>query len=245
MTPLDLVLIAAAFLLAGLLKGVVGLGLPTLSLALLSPMIGVHAAMTAILLPSLLTNVWQASAGPHLWNLLRRLGPLLLCLCLGTVAAGELLLRVSETTVAAVLGVTLIMYAVWSLTAVELSTSVAAERWLGPLAGLTTGVLAGTTGTFVVPSVMYMRSLDWSRDALVQGMGLVFLVGTLALGVSLDRIGFLETELAGVSLGAVVPALLGIWLGQRVRRRLSVRAFQRAMLLVLAAIGVHLLIGGI
>lgn len=242
MTLLDIGLVGLAFLLAGVLKGVVGLGLPTVALALLSPVIGVHTAMTVILLPAIVTNIWQALAGPHLTALLLRLWPLLVCLCLGTVVAGEILVRASESAVAAVLGVTLIVYASWSLAGIELRTPASRERWLGPLAGLATGTLAGTTGTFVVPSVMYMRSLDWHRDTLVQGMGLVFMTGIVALGTSLGRIGFLDAERAGASLAGVVPALVGLWFGQRLRQRLSIRAFQRAMLIVLATIGVHLLI---
>jgi len=235
-------LIMAAFLLAGTLKGVVGLGLPTLSLALLTPVIGVHAAMTAILLPSFLTNAWQALTGPDLGGLLRRLWPLLVGLCIGTLLAGEILVRASETTVGAVLGLILLVYVATSLTPFELRMSGAHELWLSPLAGLATGALAGTTGTFVVPSVIYMRSLAWSRDLLVQGMGLIFLTGTLVLAASLGRIGFLEADLAGLSLAGVAPALAGVWLGQSLRRRLSTRTFHRGMLLALAGIGAHLLL---
>lgn len=242
---LEIGLILAAFLLAGALKGIVGLGLPTVSLALLSPVIGVHAAMTAILLPTLLTNAWQTLAGPDLGGLLRRLWPLLAGLCVGTLLAGEVLVRASEAAVGAVLGVTLLVYVATSLTRFAPRTPWAGERWLSPLAGLATGALAGTTGTFVVPSVIYMRSLDWSRDLLVQGMGLVFLTGTLILTASLGRIGFLEADLASLSLAGVAPALAGVWLGQRLRRRLSARAFHHWMLLVLATIGAHLLLAAV
>ena len=65
--------ILAMFALAGFVKGVIGLGLPTISMGLLVlVMRPVEAAV--LVLPSLLTNVWQMLAGPSLTSALKALG---------------------------------------------------------------------------------------------------------------------------------------------------------------------------
>ena len=75
--PATLALVAGVLLLAGTVKGVVGLGLPTVTLALLTATTGLEAAVAVMLLPSLVTNLWQALAGGGfavlLWGFLRML----------------------------------------------------------------------------------------------------------------------------------------------------------------------------
>ena len=52
-----------AFCIAGFVKGMVGLGLPTVSLGLLSLFVDLPTAMALLVMPSLLTNIWQAIVG--------------------------------------------------------------------------------------------------------------------------------------------------------------------------------------
>ena len=55
--------ILGTFLFAGMVKGIIGLGLPTISLALLTIATNLPAAMGLLLVPSLVTNIWQAAVG--------------------------------------------------------------------------------------------------------------------------------------------------------------------------------------
>lgn len=85
-----LVVIASTFVLAGFVKGVIGLGLPTVAMGLLAIVMPPAQAASLLVVPSLLTNVWQA-LGPDLAPLVRRLWPMLLAICLGTWLGGGLL----------------------------------------------------------------------------------------------------------------------------------------------------------
>ena len=82
-TPEILLLVAAAFLAGGLVKGLIGTGLPTVGLALLAATLGLKVAMPLIVVPALVTNIWQATSGGAFVALLRRLWPLLAMLCIG------------------------------------------------------------------------------------------------------------------------------------------------------------------
>src|SRR5688500_12206198 len=75
--PHHLVLVTATFLLAGFVKGVVGLGLPTIAMGLLSLAVAPAEAAVLLIVPSLVTNVWQLVAGPRVGALLRRLWPMM------------------------------------------------------------------------------------------------------------------------------------------------------------------------
>jgi uncharacterized membrane protein YfcA len=58
-------IVGLTFLLAGIIKGAVGLGFSTVSLAVLTATMGFQPAMALQLAPSFVTHVWQAVAGSH------------------------------------------------------------------------------------------------------------------------------------------------------------------------------------
>jgi uncharacterized membrane protein YfcA len=157
-TAENLFIIAAAFLLAGLVKGVTGLGMPTVSLAILTATLGLKPAMALLLVPSFVTNVWQALAGGNLIAIIRRLWPLLIALCLATWLGVGVLAGSRSDLLAALLGLVVLSYAVTGLAKVELPRPGRMEGWLSPLVGAVSGMLNGMTVP-VVPGVSICNRL--------------------------------------------------------------------------------------
>ena len=237
--------IAGTFLLAGAVKGVVGFGLPTVSLALLTVAFGLPQAMTLMLVPAFVSNVWQALSGGRPLVLLGRIWPFLLMAGV-TVWLGALALtRVDVHLLSALLGLLLAVYSVVSLAGLKLSLTTQQERWAGPLLGSVNGVLTGMTGSFVVPGVMFLQAIGLPRDLLIQGMGMLFLVSTLALGTALGGNDFLSVELGLVSAAALVPTLAGLALGQQLRRRLPEQRFRQVFFVALLLLGGYIVAGAV
>lgn len=229
--------IAATFVLAGTVKGVTGMGLPTVAMGILGSLISPVAAAGMLLLPSFLTNIFQLYEGGNLPTLLRRLWPMMLTIVLGTVASSSLLASGSSHATTIALGIALIIYALWTLFARPLHVPARHERWLSPLIGLFTGLLTGGTGVFVIPAVPYIQSLGLERDELVQALGLSFTFSTLALAAGLWWHGALQEIAISTSVMAVAAALIGLFAGQRIRRRISPLAFKRGFLVCLVLLG--------
>lgn len=238
--PSYLAWIAAVFLLAGAVKGVIGLGLPSISLGLLAATLDLKLAMILLLVPNLVTNLWQALHGGHLRLLLRRLWPFLLCAGLAIWPGSAALGMVDGRALAALLGLLLVVYALLGLLRPPLSLAARHEGWAGPLAGIVNGLLTGLTGSFVVPGVPYLQALGLGRDQLVQAMGLLFMASTLGLGISLGGRDQLSAELLGLSLACLAPALLGMALGRRLRHHLSETAFKRVFYVGLLLLGLYI-----
>lgn len=114
------------------------------------------------------------------------------------------------------------------------------ERWMSPLAGLTTGVVTGGTGIFVIPAVPYIQALGLSKDDLIQALGLSFTVSTVALAAALSHGGAFKLGGLVVSAFAVLPALLGMQLGTVIRHRISPATFRRWCLVLLGGLGVEI-----
>lgn len=237
------VLVLGTFLLAGTVKGVIGLGLPTVAMGLLGLAMLPAQAAALLVIPSTVTNVWQLAAGGHLRSLLKRLWPLLVMVAVGT-ALGAWAVGISGGhSMTRALGGALLLYALSGLFMPPLRIAVRHEVWLAPLCGLITGIVTSATGVFVIPAVPYLQALGLERNQLVQALGLSFTVSTLALAAALYWNGALGYGELGASVLALVPALLGMWLGQWLRQRISALAFKRVFFIGMGALGLHLLLG--
>jgi len=233
----ELVLIAAVFLLAGWVKGVVGMGLPTVAMGALGLVMSPVQAAALLVVPSLVTNVWQFVAGPSKQAVMRRFASMMLLVCLGTAIGIQFLTSGSSRWPSLALGSVLALYAVIALFLPKFSVSQKAELRLSPIVGGVTGILAGATGVFVVPAVPYLSALGLTKDELIQALGLSFTVSTVALAVALGASGSFSSGILVASAGAVVPALVGMFIGQHTRNRIEPAAFRKWFLVSMLFVG--------
>jgi uncharacterized membrane protein YfcA len=232
--------ILVTFLLAGTIKGIIGLGLPTVSLALLTVTTGLPNAMALILLPSFITNLWQAMIGGNGSVILRRIWPFLLMASITVWLGAEALSRVDLQILSGLLGVLIVAYSIISIAGLKFSISKQQEIWVGPVAGIINGILTGMTGSFVVPGVFYLNMIGLSRDKLIQAMGMLFTLSTLALGVSLQANKLLSFELGQMSAMALFPAIIGMAVGQQIRHKLSEKLFRQVFFISLLILGCYI-----
>lgn len=235
---------AAVFLFAGLIKGVIGLGLPTLSMALLALWMRPVEAAALLIVPSFITNVWQLRPWSALGSVWRRVRGLQVGIAMGTLG-GAALFGVPSAGEGAqrLLGVALLAYAVWGLVGTPLQVPARHERWLGVLAGMLTGAVTALTGVFVVPAVPYLHALGLQREALIQAMGLSFTTATVALAVGLAGNSGVAVLAFPLSIAMLLPALAGMTFGQWLRERLPLVVFRRCFFWALALLGGYMLVG--
>ncbi len=233
-------LIAATFLLAGTVKGVIGLGMPTISLALLTVATDLPTAIALMLVPSFATNIWQALAGGRVLVLVRRLWPFLVMATAMIWVGASWFTSVHLSHLSALLGLLLIAYSGISLAGYKMVLSPQQERWVGPVVGAVNGVLTGLTGSFVVPGVMFLQSIGFSRDQLVQSMGILFTLSTIALGITLHGNSLLSEELGIASSLGLVPAAIGMIFGQYIRKQMAEAVFRKIFFYALLALGTYI-----
>ena len=229
----------AVFLLAGTVKGLVGLGLPTITIALTSMVLPLTEAIALIALPTIFTNVWQAAVGGQFWVILRRqwplIVPLMVVLCLTVWLIGQK----GPNWAFLVLAGVLIVYSGLGLLRIRLHIHADLERLLAPAIGVASGFVAGLVGVPIIPLMPYLQGLDIKPSELVQTLGVVLCATSFTLAGSLLFFGILDGPRAIVSAAAVVPALAGMWVGQQIRLRLSVEQFRLAVLWALLLTGVY------
>ena len=158
-----LLAIASIFLLAGFIKGVIGLGLPTVSVSLLAVAMPPGRALAIVIVPAIITNIWQTFVGPYLRDIIRRLWPLMLGTAAGIWLNAGALAGPNARYGTIVLGILLVIYAISGLTQVSFRVAPRHEKWVGGIVGLVTGVISASSGVQVIPSVPFMRTrTSWS-----------------------------------------------------------------------------------
>ena len=183
-------------------------------MALLALIMAPAQAAALLVVPSLVTNLWQARPAATFGPIWRRIAGMQAGACAGTLAGAWWLGAPSGVWAGVCMGVALVLYAAWGLFGSPPSIPTRREGALGLAVGAATGLVTAATGVFVIPAVPYLQALNLGKDGLIQAMGISFSVSTLALAAGLWLNGSYGADAAGASLLMLLPALLGMGLGQ-------------------------------
>ena len=244
MNDSSLLLIAAVFLLAGFIKGTLGLGLPTVAMGLLAVTMPPGQAIAIVIVPAIVTNIWQTFVGGYLRDILRRLWPLMVGTVIGIWLNGGLLTGPYASYGKVFLGVMLVVYAFVGLSKFNLKVARRDEKWIGGIVGLVTGVISAATGVQVIPSMPFLQAIGMERDELVQALGVFFTTATVALAFNITAAGLLTAATARPGAVAMAGSFAGMFIGQALRSRMRPEIFRRWFLIAMIFLGLYLAIGG-
>ena len=246
---MDILAIAAiAFTVAGFVKGVFGFGFPIITLIIFTLTIGLLDALAIIVIPTIVTNIWQGLSGPYLKDIARRMWLYFIVAITFIWFTSAYLTVVNVKWPTAMLGAVLFVFALSRLLKVSISVP---RQWELPLSvplGAINGMLTGMTGSFMVPSVLFMQAMGLQRDMLVQAMGLqrdmlvqamgvFFAISTIVLALSLGKNDLISVQHLQLSVLALVPSILGLYIGRWLRLRINEERFQQAFLVSVLLLG--------
>ncbi len=232
---------AVALFLAGVVKGILGIGIPVVSVSLLSLAITIPTAITLLPVPMLLSNFWQSLTSGHAANTFRRFGPLIGAVVVGTFVGARALVELDQRTLMGIVGAAVLVFALSAHFPRYMRLGPRGERWLGAPIGFFAGVLGGMTTFFGPPLIMFLFALNLDKDAFVGTISTIYLCASIPLAAALGMFGFMNLEGYLWSTAAAVPLLLGVLIGQWLRSRISQSAFRRGLLLLLLVVGVRLI----
>ena len=138
-----------------------------------------------------------------------------------------------------VLAAVLVLYSTLGLFRIRLHIHADLEKPLAPVIGVASGFVAGVVGVPIIPLMPYLQGLDIKPSELVQTLGVVLCATSLTLTASLLNFGLLDGSRVLVSAGAVVPAMAGMYVGQHIRRKLSIEQFRLAVFWALLLTGLY------
>lgn len=241
-SPEFVAIISAAVCLGGFVKGVTGIGLPIVAIAVMVNFLDPLTTFATLIIPILVTNLWQAVTSRD-WTAPFKRFWLMIILFVGCLFVGaELAVTLDSEILLLVLGISVAVFATFNLIKPrERPLAPTVERIAAPFTGALGGILGGLTAIWGPPMMMLFVMLKLDKDDWVQTVGLVWFVGSVPLTYAYWQNGMLNSETAPMSLYACLPGMLGIWIGEVIRRRINQDTFRRVMLLALFVIGANLI----
>lgn len=245
-SPEIIALVAVTFVAAGFVKGTIGLGLPTVTLAVLTLPLGLKTTLSILVLPLLITNTWQALTGPHLREIIVRFWPFFLTAIISVWFGVKVLNKSNPDYLVALLGIILILNSLISFTSYRTPAPAPEHEkiWSVVCSGVG-GLMFGMTGNFIVPGILFLQALGLKRAMMVQTLGVTFMTISCTLAVSLTSRSMMTSDLTIASAAALAPAFLGLRLGTRYRNAISEEQFRKLFFAGLFVIGCSLLFGAV
>ncbi|TNF18362.1 MAG: sulfite exporter TauE/SafE family protein [Rhodobacteraceae bacterium] len=234
MDPALILTVVVSCLVGGLLKGVSGSGLPPVAVPLIALLSDVPTAIAIVQIPTMSINLMQAYPRTHPLRTVLPHWPIAATLFLSAIL-GVSLLRVTPPTLLLVLvaGLTLVA-ALFLVLAPAFTLSARARLPVGIPMAAAAGVTAGMSslaGTILVP---YFMALRLPKDVYIPVLSLCYLSAILPTIGAFLYWNVVEPRVFVLSALAVIPALLGMWYGNRMRDRIDERQFRYVVLVVLA-----------
>lgn len=238
-----LLLIAGTTFLGAIAKGATNLGLNLLAVPALAPLVGVPTAVLTIFVGKALSDivmVWESRTHDALVES-KRVWPFLLLGCGGAVAGTALLAHLDRQVLFLVLGGVILVFVGLDLSNRPISIPQSQERFWAPAAGLISGISQGLTGAAGPTIAIYMLSLRLTPREFVFLTSVIFVAINIGQLGGILYLGLYDTTRMLYAAAALVPIMLGTWVGIKMRYRLSVRGFRRAVLVLLAIMALNLL----
>lgn len=230
-----------AILAGGLVKGLVGIGLPLVALPIMVIFIPIPKAIALLLISSLATSVWQSFHGGHFIHSVKRFWPLLLGLTIGISISVKALTSFDIRLLYLILGVIVAVFSSILQRQLVFTIPSQAERWAAPLAGLVSGLIGGISMLFGPTFAIYLSGLRLGKELFISVISLAGWWAMLVLAAAMTQYKLLDgADLAG-SVLALVPSFLGLTLGQRLRSHINENLFRKCLAAILFLIGLNLL----
>ena len=241
MTATEIAVIIAAVLVGSLVKSVTGMGFPIIAVPIMSLYTGPATAIAVIAIPNAAQNLGIAWSHRHAHAETEGLSVFCGVGVLGAVAGALTLGVVPEDLTSVVLVVAIAAWVLQTLRRPDLVVRPEQRSLANPLAGALAGIFQGAAGISGPIVAAWHHGLRLSREAFILSIATAFfLTGTAQIAV-LGARGELSGRL-GVSAVLTIIVLGTIPIGSRLRDRLSGPAFERLVLVMVAASGLGLLV---
>jgi uncharacterized membrane protein YfcA len=233
--------IAAIFIFAGIVKGTVGIGLPTVSVGLMSQFVPPHIAIAIVVFPLLFSNIWQIIRSKVSLKTVLDYWLLIALLVVSLWLTTFFTVQMPAEFLLGVIGTAIVIFATSSLAKSPPKLPNGSNPVAQAVTGISAGILGGLTSIWSPPIVTFLIAKRVENDEFVRAAGLFVFVGAIPLTIGYWQTGLLNGSTAPLSAMMILPTLVGFSLGELIRRRLQPERFRTVLLWVFLLMGINLL----
>ena len=231
----------AIYFIAGLIKGTLGIGFPTTAVSLLAQGTDARTAISLVIIPMMVTNLWQVWRNRQIEWVLTNFWRVLVLMVVFIAIFSQVSSIVPIAFITAFLGFAISIYAATTLFAPVFTLKKEHDGPAQYVAGIMAGIMGGLAGMWAAPILIYLSARGITKEQFVATTGLILLVGSSILFVGYWNAGMIGSTIALISCFLLVPSMAGMLMGEHLRKRLSARRFQRVLLWFFLLMGLNLI----
>ena len=241
----QLLLIPCVFIVGGISKGVLGFGLPfvTVSIVPLFAPLEVALAVNAVVLP--LANFLQFTRGGLIRSTFDRHKTVVIGILIGAPIGAYLLDAMAIQIIELILGVFVMSFVVVTLYNPSMKVPQRKEKQLGVGVGLFAGVIGTMTTVNGPVFIMYLLGLNIDRREILATLGLLFVVSGVCFLIFFGLFGILTMERFQLGIVCSIFAIVGMWAGDRIVQYVDREFFRRLVLSGLFILGFNIFLKGL
>ena len=230
------VVILCSVFFGGIVKGSVGIGMSMFSVPLIAFILPPTKAMMLLCFPVIVTNFIQMDIKRGISN--SRFFPMFITLFLGILIGGKLILSLNLKTISIIIALTIIIFTSFNFLGLNLNwLKPKYEKIISIFIGFFSGILGGVSTFYAPPIITFLVSLNLAKENFIRTTATMYFLASIPLYSSLIFHGLGNFYDLLVSLIITAPALLGQYLGTKIRVRLSNEIFRKTILVILIIIG--------
>ena len=230
-------IVMAIFLLGGVIKGILGFGLPLITMSLLPFVVPVEKSIVISALVQPLTNLGQLITSGGIRRAAESVMPVLLGLPAGVIVGTWFLASLESENLLAILGCTVLAFSLYNLTGFSIRITDTYRQITGGILGFAGGVIGILTSINGPVFIMYLLGIGADRQNFRSAIALLFVVSALLISSGFWSVGLLDKPTVLLGMYCLLPAFAGMWLGNLVGKKIPAEVFRRIVLAILAVIG--------
>lgn len=243
--PATITLLIVAFFTAGTVKGVIGMGMPTIALGFMTLVLDPRLAISIIIVPMVILNIWQVWRSGETKQALLRYLPFAMSLIAFVAIFMAWSATFSTQVIYIFMGISILIFVAINATNLPFSIpdnrNTAAQIGFGSIAG----IIGGVSALWAPPMAIYLTARKVDKDEFVRATGLLIFLGCLPLVLGHAAKGALTLPVFVTAMAMLVPSFVGFSVGEFLRSRISEKAFRGVLLIAFLLMGLNLIRRGL
>ena len=238
-------LVSLTFFIAGIVKGVIGIGLPTTAITIMTFFVSPLTALGLNLVPMTVSNIWQFGRADNPKELIKNYKYFAFFLSLCLLITSFYAVQFGDDFVRLIFAVAVLLFVCLQVFGFNLKMNDKYDNFWQSLLGVFGGLIGGVASIWAVPITMYLFMKNVTPKQFVDVSGFLILIGCIPVSFGYIATGiFIPGMFIYGALGSVV-AIVGFQIGEKIRNKLNAKTFKNALLIFFSFSAVNMIIKSI
>ena len=235
-------IVSFAFFVAGVVKGVIGIGLPTTAITIMTFFVSPLMALGLNLIPMTVANIWQLSKADNPKELVKNYKyfatSLVVCILITSFYANQ----IGDDVVRLIFAVAVLLFVCLQVFGFNFKMKPNHDNfWQGGLGALG-GLVGGAASIWAVPVTMYLLMKNVKPKQFVDVSGFLITIGCIPVSIGYIATGVFQPNMFIYgALGSVV-AVIGFQIGEKLRNKVNANTFKNLLLIFFSISAINMII---